>query len=154
MAKQVERFMRWRPTLPSRGRPTSGFACCRPPLMSNVERRLHTIMSHHQCCPVCGESSVAEIAPGTFPMRKPSHRCNACGAGLVTRLPRRAWGAAAIGVLLVIGVYGLYELSAPVEMLSKSTRALLAVTAIGGAFGFAASRVLRAVEFVVWAETP
>src|SRR5213596_1559947 len=23
-------------TLPSRGRPTSGFACCRPPLMSNV----------------------------------------------------------------------------------------------------------------------
>jgi len=27
---------RRRLTLPSRGRPTSGFACCRPPLMSNV----------------------------------------------------------------------------------------------------------------------
>jgi hypothetical protein len=51
-------------------------------------------------------------------------------------------------------VYGLYELSAPVEMLSQSTRALLAVTAISGAFGFAASQVHRAFEFVVWAETP
>jgi hypothetical protein len=111
-------------------------------------------MTLHQSCPVCGASSVAQIAPGTFPMRKPSHRCNACGASLVTRLRPRAWGSAAIGVLLVVLVYGLYELSAPVEMLSQSTRALLAVTAISGAFGFAASQVHRAFEFVVWAETP
>lgn len=31
-----ERAARCRITLPSRGHPTSGFACCRPPLMSNV----------------------------------------------------------------------------------------------------------------------
>src|SRR2546425_4132829 len=33
----------WGLTLPSRGRPTSGFASCRPPLMSNVR----ALMSHH-----------------------------------------------------------------------------------------------------------
>src|SRR5437667_249298 len=32
-------------TLPSRGRPTSGFACCRPPLMSNV-RPLKPVSEH------------------------------------------------------------------------------------------------------------
>lgn len=86
-------------------------------------------------------------------MRKPSHKCNACGARLVTRFPLRAWGSAAIGVLLAVGAYALYELSASIEMLSQSMRALMAITAIGAAFGFAASRVLRAIEFVVWAET-
>ena len=31
-------------TLPSRGRPTSGFACCRPPLMSNVRaQQMHGV---------------------------------------------------------------------------------------------------------------
>jgi hypothetical protein len=87
-------------------------------------------------------------------MRKPSHKCNACGARLVTRLPHRAWGSAAIGVLLALAAYAFYELSASIEMLSQSMRALLSITAMGGAFGFAASRVLRAIEYVVWAETP
>src|SRR5438552_13775255 len=34
-------------TLPSRGRATSGFACCRPPLMSNVRAPMH--MTRRDC---------------------------------------------------------------------------------------------------------
>lgn len=87
-------------------------------------------------------------------MRKPSHKCNACGARLVTRLPRRAWGSVALGVMLAFVVYAIYELSALIEIFSQSTRGLLAISALGGAYGFAASRVLRSIEFVVWVETP
>ena len=38
-------------TLPSRGRPTSGFACCRPPLMSNVSPHVQSsAIANHTAC--------------------------------------------------------------------------------------------------------
>src|SRR5213595_2407675 len=41
-SKAVHEYRQRGLTLPSRGRPTSGFASCRPPLMSNVRpRRMH-----------------------------------------------------------------------------------------------------------------
>src|SRR5437868_14126165 len=39
LARNLQRGEWWL-TLPSRGRPTSGFACCRPPLMSNVRAHM------------------------------------------------------------------------------------------------------------------
>jgi hypothetical protein len=64
MPRQVRvRQMTLRPkTLPSRGRPQSGFACLQPPLMSNVKRR----------------------------ERESGHRTN-ISSGWVTERPRVAW---------------------------------------------------------------
>ena len=107
-------------------------------------------MTIYQSCPVCAESQIVQITPATIPVRKPSHRCSACDATFVTRLGRGAWASLAIGALLMAAIYFLYELSASIEALSQSTRALLGIIAICCAYGFVASRVLRAIEFVVW----
>ena len=111
-------------------------------------------MSLNSSCPVCAASSVVLLTPVTIPPRKPSHRCSQCGAALVTRLNPKAWTSVATGVLLTLAVYALYEFAASVEVLSSNARALVAVIALGAAYGFAANRVLRAMEFVVWSQTP
>src|SRR6185369_15066417 len=60
---------RWRLTLPSRGRPTSGFACCWPPLMSNVRRsmRLPLVVVFTICtlCACAGRSNFV-----SYPMQQ------------------------------------------------------------------------------------
>jgi hypothetical protein len=110
-------------------------------------------MPLQQPCPVCAASSVVQIKPVTIPLRKPSHLCGACGAQLVTRLSRRVWSSVAIGALLMLAIYFLYELSASIAAVPQSARALLGILAIVASYGFVASRVLRAIEFVVWSET-
>jgi hypothetical protein len=66
----------------------------------------------------------------------------------------KAWTSVAIGILLTLAIYALYEFAASVEVLSPKARVLAAVIALGVAYGFAANRVLRAIEFVVWSRTP
>jgi hypothetical protein len=65
----------------------------------------------------------------------------------------KAWTSVAFGVLLTLAVYALYEFAASVDVLSSNARVLVAVVALGAVFGFAANRVLRAIEFQVWSQT-
>lgn len=88
--------------------------------------------------------------PGTIPIPKPSHRCKACGAELVTQLSRKAWVSVVAGVLLTLATFALYELSASIEWLSPGVRQGIALALLGGAYVFAANRVLRAIEFKLW----
>jgi predicted metal-binding membrane protein len=66
----------------------------------------------------------------------------------------RAWTWIAIGALLTLAVYALHEFAASIEVLSPNVRVLAAVIALGVAYGFAANRVRRAIEFEVWSQTP
>ena len=105
--------------------------------------------SEQRPCPVCGASSVVQILPATIPVRKPSHNCESCGATFTTRLHRSGWISAGAGLLLMLVVFGLYELSGSIRSLSQSMRAIAALALLGGTSGFFASRVFRAIELVL-----
>jgi hypothetical protein len=101
-------------------------------------------------CPVCAEASVVQITPATIPVRKPSHQCSACGTGLVAHLNRKAWVPLLIGLLLMVMIFATYELSKTFHAISPGARGVTALVLLAGVWGFAASRVLGAIEFKVW----
>lgn len=51
-------------------------------------------------------------------------------------------------------VFALYKVSESIQGLSQNVRAIAALALLGGAYGFAASRVLRAIELKAWEGTP
>lgn len=110
---------------------------------NNFERRT---------CLACGKASVIHIEPVTVPPTKPTHTCEACGATFVTRLNPSAWYSFAMGLLLMLAVFGLYEFSESIQGIAPEVRVIAVVVLLGGVYGFSASRVLRAIELKAWSK--
>src|SRR5438045_2297849 len=66
-------------TLPSRGRPTSSFACCRPPLMSNVRRHMDIERIRKIAHRV--RRAIESISPEDLPSTFSNFPRGACGDG-------------------------------------------------------------------------
>ena len=101
-------------------------------------------------CPSCGSTAVIRIEPIKLTWRGPTHRCSACGSRLVAQLQRVAAAYVALGILLMLAVFGLFEATKSLATVSPLVPAGVALLLLYVVHGFAASRVLRSIQFKVW----
>ena len=155
-----------RPTLPSSGQATAGFACFRLPLMSNVRPQELPLVcwDDHMVdidsaeastfgpghCPACGSKRIGRSSADPA-HESPSHQCTSCGARLVTTLSLRRTlliGGAGLGVVLyLIWVTSSIRL---IESLSNSVRIALLAALIAAAY-IACSHFIRSgINYEHW----
>lgn len=107
-------------------------------------------LSPASSCPVCGKAGVSRIEPVKISWSAPTHKCNVCGAALVTLLGKAAWVHMAVGVLLMFGVFFLYQAFASVFPVSPMVRIVALLALLGATYGFSASRILRSLTYRPW----
>lgn len=110
-------------------------------------------MSRHNrkpVCPICDGVDVVRLDPDRLTWKEPSHKCESCGAALVTKFTRTAGAYVMLGVALMFGVFGLWHVAGVLALGSSGFRATAAVVLLVCINSLAVSGVLRSLRFSVW----